>query len=147
MLYLQDMFLSARFLLILSPYITLRWYHLVVFISNSYITQYKSLSSIPLYSGNGTVPCNDSQLPNGIPEQSNDNCTLCSISCVHNGIIARKHYFLFVRRVHRSPVSSPTKYQWSEAVVFHLLLTLRRFWIPSRVAGDLRILIANVKSM
>ena len=45
---------------------------------------------------------------------------------------------VFVRGIHRSPVNSPHKGQWREALVFSLICAWRNIWVNSRDAGELR---------
>ena len=47
-------------------------------------------------------------------------------------------YWPFVRGIHRSPVNSPHKGQWSGALVFSLIWLWINGWVNNRVAGDLR---------
>ena len=66
------------------------------------------------------------------------------ISCTradHDDVIKWRHflrYWPFLRGIHRSPVNSPHKGQWREALMFSLICV----WINSRInnpeAGDLR---------
>ena len=70
--------------------------------------------------------------------------SVCTDSCHyanHDDVIKLKHfsrYWLFVRGIHRSPVNSPHKGQWSEALVFSLICTQINGWVNNREAGDLR---------
>ena len=58
----------------------------------------------------------------------------CRLSCftllkvsIHDDVIKWKHlprYWPFVRGIHRSPVNSPHKGQWREALVFSLICSL-----------------------
>ena len=45
----------------------------------------------------------------------------------------------FVRGIHRSPVNSPHKGQWREALMFSLICTRINDWVNTREAGDLRL--------
>ena len=47
-------------------------------------------------------------------------------------------YWRFARRIHRSPVNSPHKDQWSGALMFSLICAWINGWVNSREAGDLR---------
>ena len=56
-------------------------------------------------------------------------------------VIKWKHfpwYWPFVRGIHRSPVNSPHKGQWSRALMFSLICTWINGWVNNREAGDLR---------
>ena len=44
----------------------------------------------------------------------------------------------FVRGIHRSPVNSPHKGQWREALMFSLICARINGWVNNREAGDLR---------
>ena len=59
----------------------------------------------------------------------------------HGDVIKWKHfprYWPFVRGIHRSPVNSPHKGQWSGALMFSLIFVLIYVWVNNREAGDLR---------
>ena len=59
----------------------------------------------------------------------------------HDDVIKGKHYpryWPFVRGIHRSPVNSPHKGQWREALMFSLICALMNSWVNNREAGDLR---------
>ena len=59
----------------------------------------------------------------------------------HDDVIKWKHfprYWLFVRGIHRSPVNSPHKGQWREALIFSLICVWLNGWVNNREAGDLR---------
>ena len=59
----------------------------------------------------------------------------------HDDVIKWKHFsrnWLFVRGIHRSPVNSPHKGQWREALMFSLIPTWTNGWVNNREAGDLR---------
>ena len=59
----------------------------------------------------------------------------------HDDVIKWKHfprYWPFVRGIHRSPVNSPHKSQWREALVFTLSCARINGWVNNREAGDLR---------
>ena len=65
--------------------------------------------------------------------------TVCNIS--HDDVIKWKHlprYWPFVRGIHRSPVNSPHKGQWSRALMFSLICARISDWVNNREAGDLR---------
>ena len=47
-------------------------------------------------------------------------------------------YWPFMRGIHRSPVNSPHKGQWSEALKFSLICAWTNCWINNHEAGDLR---------
>ena len=60
---------------------------------------------------------------------------------VHDDVIKWKHfprYWPFVRGIHRSPVNSPHKGQWREALMFSLIYVWINGWVNNRKAGDLR---------
>ena len=40
--------------------------------------------------------------------------------------------------IHRSPVNSPHKGQWREALMFSLICAWINYWVNNREAGDLR---------
>ena len=48
------------------------------------------------------------------------------------------HHWPFVRGIHRPPVNSPHKGQWSVALMFSLICTRTYGWANHRYAGDLR---------
>ena len=59
----------------------------------------------------------------------------------HDDVIKWKHflhYWLFVRGIHRSPVNSPHKGQWHEALNFSFICAWINGWVNKREAGDLR---------
>ena len=59
----------------------------------------------------------------------------------HDDVIKWQHfprYWPFVRGIHRSPVNSPHKGQWREALVFSLICAWINGWVKNREAGDLR---------
>ena len=63
--------------------------------------------------------------------------------CHHDlhDVIKWKHFPLhwpFVRRIHRSPVNSPHKYQWSGALMFSSISAWTYSWANIGGAGDLR---------
>ena len=63
-----------------------------------------------------------------------------TVGC-HEDFIKWKHfprYRPFVRGIHRSPVNSPHKGQWREALVFSLICAWINAWVNDREAGDLR---------
>ena len=47
-------------------------------------------------------------------------------------------YWPFVRGIHRSPVNSPHKGQWREALMFSLICVWTNSWVNKEDAGDLR---------
>ena len=60
--------------------------------------------------------------------------------CVHDDVINWKHfpcYWPFVRGINRSPVNSPHKGQWREALMFLLSTPWINGWVNNRKAGDL----------
>ena len=77
-----------------------------------------------------------------------DACFHIMMSCVkqgplllHDDVIKWKHfprYWPFVRGIHRSPVNSPHKGQWREALMFSLICTWISGWENNRESGDLR---------
>ena len=59
----------------------------------------------------------------------------------HGDVIKRKHfprYWPFVQGIHRSPVNSPHKGQWHEALTFSLICAWTNGKVNNRDAGDLR---------
>ena len=59
----------------------------------------------------------------------------------HDDVIKWKHfprYWLFVRRIHRSPVNSPHKSQWRGALMFSLICAWIKVWVHNGEAGNLR---------
>ena len=63
------------------------------------------------------------------------------ILVIHDNVIKWNHfprYWSFVRGIHRSPVNSPHKGQWSGALMFSLIFARINGWVNSREAGDLR---------
>ena len=59
----------------------------------------------------------------------------------HDDVIKWKHFprcWPLVRRIHRSPVNSPHKGQWREALMFSLIRVWINGWVNNREAGDLR---------
>ena len=59
----------------------------------------------------------------------------------HDDVIKWKHHprnWPFVRGIHRSPVNSPHKGQWREALMFSLICVWISGWVNNREAGDLR---------
>ena len=64
-----------------------------------------------------------------------------SAAPAHGDVITLKHfpcYWPFVRGIHRSPVDSPHKGQWSGALMFSLICSSTNGWAHNRDAGDLR---------
>ena len=60
---------------------------------------------------------------------------------LHDDVINWKHfprYWPFVRRIHRSPVNSPHKGQWCEALMLPLICVWINDWVNNGEAGDLR---------
>ena len=69
------------------------------------------------------------------------NSSLSSKSASHDDVINWKHflrYWPFVRGIHRSPVNSPHKGQWSGALMFSLICVWTNGWLNNRDAGDWR---------
>ena len=59
----------------------------------------------------------------------------------HDDVIKWRHfprYWPFARWIHRSPVNSPHKGQWREALMFSLICVWINGWVNNRQAGDLR---------
>ena len=59
----------------------------------------------------------------------------------HDNVIKWKHfprYWPFVQGIHWSPVNSPHKGQWREALMFSLICAWINAWVNNREAGDLR---------
>ena len=59
----------------------------------------------------------------------------------HDDIIKWKHfsrYWLFVRRIHWSPVNSPHKGQWRRALMISLICARINGWVNNGDAGNLR---------
>ena len=56
----------------------------------------------------------------------------------HDQMETFQHYWPFVRGIHRSPVDSPQKGQWREALIFSLICAWINAWVNNRDAGDLR---------
>ena len=59
----------------------------------------------------------------------------------HDDVIKWKHFprnWPFVRGIHLSPVNSPHKGQWREALMFSLICVWINVWVNNREAGDLR---------
>ena len=60
---------------------------------------------------------------------------------IHDDVIKWNHfprYWPFVWGIHRSPVNSPHKDQWREALMFSLICTRINSWVNNGEAGDLR---------
>ena len=58
----------------------------------------------------------------------------------HDDVIKWKHfprYWSFVWEIHRSPVNSPHKGQWREALMFSLICAWINAWVNNGEAGDL----------
>ena len=65
----------------------------------------------------------------------------CPNSVSHDDVIKWKHfprYWLFVRRIHRSPVNSSPKSQWRLTSLISLICTWTHGWVNNRGTGDLR---------
>ena len=65
---------------------------------------------------------------------------------IHDDVIKWKHFprnWPFVRGIHRSPVNSPHKGQWREALMFSLICVWINNWVHNREAGDLRRYLAH----
>ena len=63
------------------------------------------------------------------------------VTVIHHDVIKWKHfrhYWPFVRGIHRSPVNSPHKGQWRGALMFSFICIWINGWVNSREAGDLR---------
>ena len=59
----------------------------------------------------------------------------------HDDVIKWKHlprYWPFVWEIHRSPVQSPHKGQWHDALMFSLICVWINDWVNNREASDLR---------
>ena len=59
----------------------------------------------------------------------------------HEDVIKWKYFprnWPFVRGIHRSPVNSPHKGQWSGALMISLIYGWRNGWVNNREAGDSR---------
>ena len=60
---------------------------------------------------------------------------------LQDDVLKRKHfprYWPFVRGIHRSPVNSPHKVQWSVALMFSLICAYINGWVNNRKAEHLR---------
>ena len=60
---------------------------------------------------------------------------------VHYNVLKWKHFprfWPFVGEIHRSPVNSPHKGQWSGTLMFSLIHASMNSWVNNREAGDLR---------
>ena len=67
-------------------------------------------------------------------------CISCYMFLWHDDVIKWKHfprYWPFVRGIHRSPVNSPHKGQWTGALMFSLICVWINGWVNNRKAGDL----------
>ena len=78
-----------------------------------------------------------------LPNQSHGwSCvTYSQLLSFHDDVIKWKHlprYWPFVRGIHQSPVNSPRKGQWREALVFSLIYVWINGWVKNREAGDFR---------
>ena len=63
----------------------------------------------------------------------------CRDVIIHDDVINWKHfprYWPFVRGIHRSPVNSPHKGQWREALMCSLICTWINAWVSNHEAGD-----------
>ena len=56
----------------------------------------------------------------------------------HDGVIKWKHYWSFVRGIHRSQANSLHKGQWRGALMFSLICAWINVWVNNGEAGDLR---------
>ena len=68
-------------------------------------------------------------------------CYVVGLVQKHDDVIKSKHfprYWPFVRGIHRSPVNSPYKGQWRDALMFSLICVWINIWTNNREAGDLR---------
>ena len=88
------------------------------------------------------------------PDKSDTDCVNINLICwicvwwrllINNQsnllIIKRKHfprYWPFMRGIHRSPVNSPHKGRWREALMFPLIWAWTNGWANNRDTGDLR---------
>ena len=73
----------------------------------------------------------------GLNVLTNTNMSLTSSS--HDDVIKWKHFprhWPFVRRIHRSPVNSPHKGQWSGALLFSLICAWINAWVNNRDDRD-----------
>ena len=64
-----------------------------------------------------------------------------SLFITHDDVIKWKHfprYWPFVGEIHRSPMNSPNKGQWSGALTFSLICAWINGWVNNPEAGDLR---------
>ena len=67
--------------------------------------------------------------------------TKLTMAATHDEVIKWKRfprYWPFVRGIYRSPVNSPHKGQWREALMFSLICLWIISWVNNREAGDLR---------
>ena len=67
--------------------------------------------------------------------------TVALIKLTHDDVIKWKHfpcYWQFVRWIHRSPMNSPHKGQWREALMFSLICAWINGWVNNGEVGDLR---------
>ena len=63
------------------------------------------------------------------------------VNADHDHVIKWKHFprcWPFVRGIHRSPVNSPHKVQWRDALMFALICAWINGWVTNGEAGDLR---------
>ena len=68
-------------------------------------------------------------------------CNAVQCNAVQHNVIKWKHfprYWPFVQGIHQSPVNSPHKGQWCEALIFSLICVWINGWVNNREAGDLR---------
>ena len=68
-------------------------------------------------------------------------CTGPTFDRYHDDVIKWRYfpcYLPFVRGIQRSPVNSPHKGQWREALMFSLICACINDWVNNREAGDLR---------
>ena len=71
-------------------------------------------------------------------EESMRNSRCCR---VHDDVTKWKHFprdWPFVRGIHRSPVNSPHRGQWCEALMFSLICAWSNSWANNGDAGDMR---------
>ena len=67
--------------------------------------------------------------------------TSLQLGLYHDVVIKWKYflrYWPFVRVIHRSPVNSPYKGQWSGAFMLSLICAWMNRWVNNREAGDLK---------
>ena len=82
---------------------------------------------------------NPTNKPHTSPSQVSYGVSI--LSTLRNDVIKWKHfprYWPFVGGIHRSPVNSPHKGQWHEALMFSLICFWITGWVNNHEAGDLR---------